>query len=144
MEISAASDITHQPSSTSFKRQQPPVMTATSADPVLDQFQQMTSIISTFLGAYQDPTPSPRQSFCNYLHSEVEHLEERDFLAFRNETVKLLSEIQYKAKQCKTQVTTSQEDTTYQLLEVSQATAGWEYILTIPETQPVSVSVVQP
>ena len=79
MEISIASDVTHQPSSTSPKRRQPPVATTTtSADPVLDQFQQMRSMISTFLGACQDPTPSPRQSFCNYLHSEIEHLEERD------------------------------------------------------------------
>ena len=94
MEISIPSDVTHQPSSTSPKRRQPPAATATTfADPVLDQFQQMRSMISTFLGARQDPTPSPRQSFCNYLHSEIENLEERDFLTFRNETVKLLSEI---------------------------------------------------
>ena len=59
-------------------------------------------MISTFLGARQDTTPSPRQSFCNYLHSEIEHLEERDFLTFRNETVKLLSGIQYKAEERKT------------------------------------------
>ena len=58
-------------------------------------------MISTFLGACQDPIPSPRQSFCDYLHSEIEHLEERDFLTFRNETVKLLSEIQYKADERK-------------------------------------------
>ena len=90
-----------------------------SADPVLDQFQQMRSMISTFLGARQDPTPSPRQSFCNYLHSEIEHLEERDFLTFRNETVKLLSEIQYKAEERNRQVTKSQEMTTYQLPEAS-------------------------
>ena len=58
MEISIASDVTHQPSSTSPKRRQPPVTTTTkSADPVLDQFQQMRSMISTFLGARQDPTP---------------------------------------------------------------------------------------
>ena len=99
---------------------------------------------STFLGARQDPTPSPRQSFCNYLHSETEHLEERDFLTFRNDTVKLLSEIQYKAEERKRQVTTSQEVTTYQLPEASQSTAGREYVLTIPETQPVSIPVVQP
>ena len=99
MEISIASDVTHQPSSTSPKRRQPPVATTTtSADPVLDQFQQMRLMLSTFLGARQDPTPSPRQPFCNYLHSEIEHLEERDFLTFSNETVKLLREIQYKAK----------------------------------------------
>ena len=99
---------------------------------------------STFLGARQDPTPSPRQSLCNYLHSEIEHLEERDFLTFRNDTVKLLSEIQYKAEECKRQVTKSQEVTTFQLPDASQATAGHEYILTIPETQPVSIPVVQP
>ena len=146
MEISIASDVTHQPSSTSPKRRQPPVATATtSADPVLDQFQQMRLMISTFLGARQDPTPSPRQSFCNYLHSEIEkNLEERDFLTFRNETVKLLSEIQYMAEERKRQVTKSQEVTTYQLPEASQATAGHKYILTIPETQPVSIPVVQP
>ena len=101
-------------------------------------------MISTFLGARQDPTPSPRQSFCSYLHSEIEHLEERGFFTFRNETVKLLSEIQYKAEERKRQVTKSQEVTKYQLPEASQATAGREYILTIPETQPVSIPVVQP
>ena len=75
-------------------------MTATtSADPVLDQFQQLRSMISTFLGARQDPTPSPRLSFCNYLHSEIKNLEERYFLTFGNEIVKLLSEIQYKAEE---------------------------------------------
>ena len=110
MEISIASDVTHQPSSTSPKRQQPHANT--SADPVLDQFQQMRLMISTFLDACQDPTPSPRQSFCNYLHSEIENLEERDFLTFRNETVKLLSEIQYKAEERKRLVTKSQEVTT--------------------------------
>ena len=109
MKISIASDVTHQPLSTRPKRRQPPVATTTTAaDAVLDQFQQMRSMISTFLGARQDPTPSPRQSFCKYLHSEIEHLEERDFLTFRNETVKLLSEIQYKTEECKRQVTTSQ------------------------------------
>ena len=115
-----------------------------SADPVLDQFQQMRSMISPFLGACQDPTLSPRQSFYNYLHSEIEHLEERDFLKFRNEIVKLLSKIQYKAGERKRQVTKSQEVTTYQLPEASQATAGGEYLLNIPETQPVSIPVVQP
>ena len=101
-------------------RRQPTVATNTTAvDPVLDQFQQMRSLISTFLGARQDPTPSPRQSFCNYLHSEIEHLEERDFLTFRNETVKLLSEIQYKAEERKRQVTTSQQVTTFQLPEAT-------------------------
>ena len=99
MEISTVSDATHHPSSTSPKRRQPPVTTTTSsADPVLDQFKQMRSLISTFLGEHQDPTPSPRQPFCNYLHSEIEHLEERDFLTFRNDAVKLLSEISTRPK----------------------------------------------
>ena len=101
-------------------------------------------MISTFLGACQDPTPSSQQSFCNYLHFEIEHLEERDFLTFRNETVKLFSEIQYKAEEHNRQVTTSQQATTFQLPEATQATAGHEYILTIPETQTVSIPVVQP
>ena len=58
--------------------------------------------------------------------------------------MRLLSEIQYKAEERKRQVTTSQEVITYRLSEASQSTAGWEYILTIPETQPVSIPVVQP
>ena len=89
-------------------------------------------------------TPSPRQSFCNYLHSEIEHMEERDFLTFRNDAVKLLSEIQYKAEERKRQVTKSQQATTFQLPEATQVTARREYILTIPETQTVSIPVVQP
>ena len=105
MKISLKSDVTHQPSSTSPKQRQADVTTTTAEEPVLDQFQQMRSLITTFLGARQDPTPSPRQSFCNYLHSEIEYLEDRDFLTFRNETVKLLSEIQCKVEERKRQVT---------------------------------------
>ena len=104
----------------------------------------MRSMISTFLGAHQDPTPSPRQLFCNYLHSEIEHLEERHFLTFRNDAVKLLSEIQYMAEESKRQVITSQQDSTFQLPEATQTTAGREYILTILKTQTVSILVVQP
>ena len=136
-----ASDVTHQPSTISPSRRPTAVATTTAEDAVLDQFQQMRSMISSFLGAHHDPTPSPRQSFCNYLHSEIEHLEERDFLTYRNETVKLLSEIQYKAEELKRQVTTSQQVTTFQLPEATQATAGHEYILAIPDTQPVSIPV---
>ena len=58
--------------------------------------------------------------------------------------MKFLSEIQYKAEERKRQVTKSQEVTTFQLPEASQAISGCEYILTIPETQPVSIPVVQP
>ena len=41
MEISMASDVTHQPSTTSPSRQPAAVTTPTAEDPVLDQFQQM-------------------------------------------------------------------------------------------------------
>ena len=58
--------------------------------------------------------------------------------------MKLLSEIQYKAEEHKRQITTSQQITTFQLPEATQATAGHEHILTIPETQAVSIPVVQP
>ena len=58
--------------------------------------------------------------------------------------VKLLSERQYKAIECKRQVTTSQQVTTFQLPEATQATAGCEYILIIPDTQAFSIPVVQP
>ena len=101
-------------------------------------------MISSFLGARQDTTPSPRQSFCNDLYFQIEYLEERDFLTFRNETVKLLSGIQYKVEECKRQVTRTQQITTFQLPEATQATAGHECILMIPDTQQVSIPVVQP
>ena len=58
--------------------------------------------------------------------------------------MKRFSEIQYKAEECKREVTTSQQVTAFQLPQVTQATAGPEYILTIPDTQPVSIPVVQP
>ena len=73
-------------------------------------------MVSSFLGARKDPTAGPRQLFCSYLHSEIEEI---DFLSFKNETVKLLSEIQYKAKEHKRQVTTSQQVTA---IQVPQAT----------------------
>ena len=59
-------------------------------------------------------------TYASLQHSEIEHLEERDFLTFRNEIVKLLSEIQYKVKERKKQVTTSQQVTTFQLSEATQ------------------------
>ena len=61
-------------------------------------------------------------------------------MTFRNETGKLLSEIQYKAEERKRQVTTSQQVPTFQLPEATQATAGREYIFTILDTPPVSVT----
>ena len=60
--------------------------------------------------------------------------------------MKLLSGIQYKAKERKRQVTTIQQTqvTTFQLPEATQATTGFENILTISDTQQVSTQVVQP
>ena len=57
--------------------------------------------------------------------------------------MKLLSEIQYKAEECKREVTTSQQVITFQLPQATQATAECEYILIIPDTKPVSAPVVQ-
>ena len=122
IEISMASDVTHHPASTSPSHQPATVATSTPQDLVLDQFQHMKPMMSTFLSARQDPTPGPRQSFCTYLHSEIEYLEERDFLTFRNETVKLLNE--YKAEERKRQIITSQQVTTFQVPEATQAMAG--------------------
>ena len=69
-------------------------------------------------------------------------------MTFRNETAKLLNEIQYKAEGRKRQVSTSQQVTKFQLPEATQATAGHEYILTIPETQavvhPTQIATTQP
>ena len=42
--------------------------------------------------------------------------------------MRLLSEIQYKAEEHKRQVTTTQQVTTFQLPEATQASAGHEYI----------------
>ena len=87
MEISMVSDATHQLSNTNPSCRPAAVTTTTAEESFLDQFQQMRLVMSNFLGAHQDPTSSPGQSFCNYPHSEIVHLEERDFLTFRNETL---------------------------------------------------------
>ena len=58
MEISMTSDVTHQPLTTSPSHR-PAAVTTTAEDPVLDQFQQMRSMISSFLGARRDSTPNP-------------------------------------------------------------------------------------
>ena len=65
---------------------------------VMDQFTQMITMLSSFLGQKQETTT--HTVFCNYLASEVEGLDERDFQTFRNEAVKLLSTIQSKAEEC--------------------------------------------
>ena len=81
MNISMSSDVTHQPSTTSPSHQSAAVTTTTAEDPILNQFQQMRSISSSFLGARQDSTPNSE----------------------------LLSGIEYKAKEGKRQVTTIQQ-----------------------------------
>ena len=94
MEISIASDVTHQPSTTSLLHRPGAVTTTTAEDSVLDQFQQIRLMISIFGVHIRTLTVSPRQLFCNYLHFKIGHLEEQDFLTFRNETGKLISGIQ--------------------------------------------------
>ena len=64
---------------------------------VMDQFIQMRTMLSSFLGQKQETTTCA--AFCNYLVSEVEGLEEKDFQTFRNEAAKLLSNIQSKAEE---------------------------------------------
>ena len=64
---------------------------------VLDQFTQMRSMLSSSLRQKQETTT--QRAFCNHLASNVEGLEEKNFLTFRDEAVKLLSNIQSKAKE---------------------------------------------
>ena len=64
-----ASDVTHQPSTTSPSHRPAAVTITTADDPVLDQFKQMRSMISSFLGAQYDSTPNLQQCFYNYLYS---------------------------------------------------------------------------
>ena len=56
IEIGMASDVTHQPFTTSPSHRLPPVVNTTAEDPFLDQFLQIRSMISSFLGADQDST----------------------------------------------------------------------------------------
>ena len=68
---------------------------------VMDQFTQiktMVTMLSSFLGQKQETTTCA--AFCNYLSSEVEGIEEKDFQTFKNKAVKLLSNIQSRAKEC--------------------------------------------
>ena len=63
---------------------------------VMDQFEQLKTMLSSFLRPRQETT---RTAFCNYLESEVETLEDRDFQTFSNEAVKLLSGIQSRVEE---------------------------------------------
>ena len=103
-----------------------------------------TAMLSPFLRQKQETTT--HTGFCNYLASEVEGLEEKDFQTFRNEAVELLSNIESRAKeqghqpQQPQQWTLSRSSSTTltfmpQAFQQPQQPAAREYILTIPETQ---------
>ena len=71
---------------TTLKPQQvtsPTVALGRSSVDQQDQFTQVRSMLSSFLGKKQETTT--RTVFCNYLASEVEGLEEKDFQTFRKE-----------------------------------------------------------
>ena len=53
----------------------------------MDQYAQMKTMLKSFLGSRQETTST---AFCDYLESEVEDLEVRDFQTFGNKAVKLL------------------------------------------------------
>ena len=87
----------------------------------------------------------------------MEGLEEKDFQTFRNEAVKLLSNIQCKADEQGHQPQQPQQQTLSQSLSKTSifvpqtfqqlqqpAPAAKEYILTIPETQMPASHVIQP
>ena len=54
------------------------------------------TMLSSFLTPRQETT---RTVFCNYMASEVEALEDKDFQTFRKEAVKLLSSIQSRTEE---------------------------------------------
>ena len=87
-----------------------------------------------------------KTAFYNYLTSEVEGLEEKDFQTFRNKAVKLLSNIQKRAEECGRQFHQPQQQTLSRSSSVTStfvqqtfqqprqaAPAAREYIITIRE-----------
>ena len=77
----------------------------------------MRNMLSSFVMQKQEKTFT---AFCNYLVSEMEGLEEKDFQTFRSDTVKLLSSIQSKAEECCRQ---PQQPEQWTLLGSSSATS---------------------
>ena len=123
-----------------------PLQPSSVGQEIMHQFAQTKTLLTSFLGYRQEST---RTTFCNYLVSEVEHLEERDFQSIRNEAVKLLSGIQNRPEQSNHQPqlsTLSRSSGQYHfhicapdLSAAAAAASAREYIFTIPETQmPVS------
>ena len=120
---------------------------------VMDPFVWMKTMLSSFLGPRQDTITA---AFCNYLASEVEALEERDFQTLRNQAVKLLSTMKSRAKETCCQPQQSQQQTlssktsnaTFlpQTFEQSMqpAPAAKDCILIIPVTQMPASYPIQP
>ena len=120
---------------------------------VMDQFAQMKTMLSLFLGPRQETTGT---AFCNYLVSELEALRGY-FQTFRNEAVKLISSIKSRADERSHQPQHPQQQTlsgsscatltfvpqTFQQPQ-QPAPAAREYILTIPKTQMPASQVIQP
>ena len=117
---------------------------------VMDQFTQMRSMLSSL--RWQKHQTTTCTVFCNYLALEV--LEEKDFQTFKNEAVKLLSNIQSKAEECGRQPQQPQQQKLSQRIvsktfqqpqqrihlnhprdpQARSSNPLREYILTIPET----------
>ena len=114
----------------------------------MDQFAQMRTLLSSFLGPKQETI---RTAFCNSLASEVEALENRDFQTFRNESVELLISIQSRGEerncqpqqpQHKYRATSAFVPQTFQ--QPQQPSVHRESILTIPENQITASQCIQP
>ena len=86
---SMRSDITIQPSVTNPS-------SVSQCSTVDEQVMKQKTVLSSFLGRRQEST---RTAFCNYLASEDEVLEDRDFQTFRNVAMKLLSGSQSRAEE---------------------------------------------
>ena len=97
---------------------------------VMDQFTQMRTMLSSFLGQKQEITTCA--VFCNYLAMEVEGLEEKYFQTFRNKGVKPRS----------SSATSTFVSQIFQQLQ-QPATSARKYIFTIPDTQVLSSQVIQ-
>ena len=81
----------------------------------MDQFTQMRSMLTSLLRQKQETTTCT--AFCNYLASEVEGLEEKDFQTFRNKAVMLLSNIQSRVEEHGHQVQQPQQTDTFPQLK---------------------------
>ena len=149
METSIRPDTTHQPSICSTSSISVVSQTSSVDQQVINQFAQMKTMLTFLTGTRHETT---RTAFCNYLASEVQNLEEREFQAFKNEAVKLLSGIQSSTEernhqpQQPTLSRSPNTTSTYvpQSYQPQPAATAREYILSIPETQLPASQVIQP